>query len=131
MAKEGGSDDGNQPGPDVVTGLVDVESGDLDRGKDTIDDQGGGHEVLRNFARKIGASLTGNDDWGGDDCGGLGRRWSRVWLELNIPPANMESACWKPKTSASTMGMVSFNPKKGAARSVLLMKGRFGVKRNA
>jgi hypothetical protein len=36
-------------------------------------------------------------------------------------PANMESACWKPRTNAKTMGILPFSPKKGAARRAFVI----------
>ena len=46
-------------------------------------------------------------------------------------PANMDKACWKPKSSARKTGMLSLRPKKGAARFDFFIKGRFGLNRKA
>ena len=48
-----------------------------------------------------------------------------------ITPANIERACWKPRSKARNNGILSFSPKKGAALRVFLMKGMLGLKRKA
>jgi hypothetical protein len=59
---EGGTDDGNQAGADVVRGFPDVEAGDLDGGEDAADDEGGGDEVALLVEGEVGG--VGEDDWG-------------------------------------------------------------------
>lgn len=46
-------------------------------------------------------------------------------------PANMDSACWKPKSRARKTGMLSLRPKKGAALFDFAMNGRLGLNRKA
>ena len=48
-----------------------------------------------------------------------------------IMPANMARECWKPRSRASTNGILSLSPKNGEARVGFFMNGRFGLKRNA
>jgi hypothetical protein len=45
-------------------------------------------------------------------------------------PANIDNACWKPSRRARKTGMLSFNPKKGAALLSFFMKGILGLNRN-
>ena len=46
-------------------------------------------------------------------------------------PANMDNECWKPKSRARKMGMLSLRPKKGAALFDFVIKGRLGLNRKA
>ena len=48
-----------------------------------------------------------------------------------ITPANMDRACWKPRTSARMIGVESLRPKKGAARLDFCVKGRLGMNKKA
>lgn len=56
---EGGTDNRQQPGTQVVRGPEDVESGDLDTGQDPRGDQRGTNQVLLNGSRQVGG---GSDD---------------------------------------------------------------------
>ena len=55
--------------------------------------------------------------------------WLAMMMGGVMMPANMERACWKPRSRARKTGMLSLRPKKGAALFDFFMKGRFGLNR--
>lgn len=57
--------------------------------------------------------------------------WPAMMMGGVMMPANIDNACWNPRSSARKIGILSLSPKKGAARLVFFMNGRFGLKRNA
>ena len=57
--------------------------------------------------------------------------WPAMMMGGVMMPANMDKACWKPKSRARKMGMLSLRPKKGAALFDFVMNGRLGLNRKA
>jgi hypothetical protein len=130
-----------------------VEASDLDRREDTANNyitvstssclnlrkrleltQRGRNKIL--FCGCIEICRSRNDNWRSNDTSQHSKSYweSASVLSKTSPEAVMEKMylqCWNPRRSAKTTGMRSCRPKKGALLFGLLIKGMFGVNKNA